>query len=597
MLHKGAPDQITANSFLADSTYRLCPSTTNLDAAVALEASEHKRKIAQLRHHFLTQLNFAVKDTVTLSTSTAFSPTDSPKEAELKAKEFEHPPSGSIFKSKSATDFRQLNSDVFRTNESSFLLGNPSLAIPNNGDGLKSETFLAKQKSLQQSEQATISGFLHLTDSTRNVTTRACRSRRNLVSNVTIKVDNNSRPSSPLKTTLCGLSVQGSDFPIYTPSNCIGTTPTRLLSGTEIPVPKPANSECRSSFCQLADSELPKLGDERVMNSGEIDRLPCHKCSPSPIQFNPAFYSSTGVLQNRHFTKHKQHKKARNHQDSYRLSADFGNTDRGPWPLGLNFEPLPMPSVKVDPQRFVDAKRPHRACTPWPVRQDQFDQEITHSFRREHRGKSISPTPRAFFPVVKDPTPENSAQSSSRRLSNRASRDPLFTENEHINPRSLLFLTESLSTNDFRRVDLSPFSSASSNNTSSSSPSSSSVCYPELSPQLLRRRQRRTRSLQGRHQRHRSRPSIREQDRLLVDSLTRRIQPLLLEGRAAEVKTLLLHALAKPSTRERALRLIGHVSDALSSSWASQKTINRSRKFACSLPSASRPAFLFYAPY
>ncbi|KAL7058276.1 hypothetical protein AAHC03_016408 [Spirometra sp. Aus1] len=570
MLHKGAPDQITANSILADSTYRLCPSTTNLDAAVALEASEHKRKIAQLRHHFLTQLNFAVNDTVALSTSTAFSPTKSPKEAELRAKEFENPPSGSIFKSKSASDFRQLNSGAFRKDEPSFLLGNPSPAISNSRGGLKSDNFLAKRKSLQQSEQATISGFMHLTDSTRNVNTRACQSRNNHVSNVTIKVDNNARPSSSLKTTLCGLTVQGSDFPIYSPSNCISATPTRLLSGTEPSVPKPANSERRSSFCQLEDSESPKLGGVRVVNSGETDRLPCRKCSPSPIQSNPAFYSSTDVLQNRLFTKRKQHKKARDHQDSYRLSADFGNADRGPWPLGLNFEPVPTSSVKVDPQRFVDAKRPHRAYTPWPVRRDQFDQEFTHCFHREHRGKSISPTPRAFIPVVKDPTPEISAQSSFRRLSNRAPRDPLFAENEHIKPTGLLFLTESLSTNDFRRVDLSPFSSASSKNTSSSSPSSSSVFYPELSPQLLRRRQRRTRSLQGRHQRHRSRPSIREQDRLLVDSLTRRIQPMLLEGRAAEVKTLLLHALAKPSTRERALRLIGHVSDALSSSWASQ---------------------------
>ncbi|VDN14096.1 unnamed protein product [Dibothriocephalus latus] len=113
------------------------------------------------------------------------------------------------------------------------------------------------------------------------------------------------------------------------------------------------------------------------------------------------------------------------------------------------------------------------------------------------------------------------------------------------------------------------FNFTSSKNTSSSS-SSSSICSPERSPQLLRRQERRTRSWQGRQQRHRSRQNIREQDRLLVDSLTRRIQPMLLEGRAAEVKTLLLHALAKPSTRERALRLIGYVSDALSSSWSVQ---------------------------
>ncbi|VDL93405.1 unnamed protein product [Schistocephalus solidus] len=389
MLHKATPDQITTNSFLADSAYRLYPSSTNLDAAVALEASEHKRKIAQLRHHFLTQLNFVVKDNAIQSTSptssTGFFPADSLKGTRLNSKLSEHPPSGLIFKSKSATDFTQLNLSAFRNIDPNCHLKNPSLVVSNNKAGVKSSNFLAERKSVPQGEQTTIPAFLHSADSL-----RASQSQQNPISNLSIKIDNNELHSLSLKTFAGDSSVHVPGCPIYTLSQCIGTTSTR---GTETSLPRPANSTHRSTSYQLPYSELPNLDGIKIKDSEEVYRLP-HR----------------------------------------------------------NFSPLPMSSKKTSPN----------------------------------------------------------------------------------------------------------------------SSSSSSICSPERSPQLLRRHERRTRSWQGRQQRHRSRPNVREQDRLLVDSLTRRIQPMLLEGRAAEVKSLLLHALAKPSTRERALRLIGYVSDALSSSWAAQ---------------------------
>uniref|UniRef100_A0A0V0J483 KY-like immunoglobulin-like domain-containing protein n=1 Tax=Schistocephalus solidus TaxID=70667 RepID=A0A0V0J483_SCHSO len=570
MLHKATPDQITTNSFLADSAYRLYPSTTNLDAAVALEASEHKRKIAQLRHHFLTQLNFVVKDNAIQSTSpsssTGFFPADSLKGTRLNCKLSEHPPSGLIFKSKSATDFTQLNLSAFRNIDPNFHIKNPSLFVSNNKAGVKSSNFLAERKSVQRGKQTTIPAFLHSADSL-----RASQSQQNPISNLSIKIDNNELHSLSLKTVAGDSSVHVPGCPIYTLSQCIGTTSARLISGTETSLPRPTNSTHRSTSYQFPDSELPNLDEIKVKDSEEVYRLPCRNFSPLPSQCTSAFYSSADVLQNRHFTKRKGRKMSKNHQDFCRLSADFGSVDRDPLQLGFYFEPVSTTAVKGELHSLADTKRSYRACTPWPVRhRGQPDQDLVHGLHGENRRRSISPIPYASLPVVKDPTLGNSTQPSSCRRSNRAPPDQPLTENEHGNPGNILFLTESLSANDFRQVDHSPFSSVSSKKTSPSSSSSSSICSPERSPQLLRRHERRTRSWQGRQQRHRSRPNVREQDRLLVDSLTRRIQPMLLEGRAAEVKTLLLHALAKPSTRERALRLIGYVSDALSSSWAVQ---------------------------
>ena len=56
-------------------------------------------------------------------------------------------------------------------------------------------------------------------------------------------------------------------------------------------------------------------------------------------------------------------------------------------------------------------------------------------------------------------------------------------------------------------------------------------------------------------------PDDAEEEARAVDALAMRIQPMLAEGRVAEVQTILLKALTQPETRQRALSLLDYLTN------------------------------------